>query len=148
MNQPAVLSVPAEVRALQRLGDWVNYRLNSSGDLARVTRLGVAPDAVERLMARGFSRKDLGWIVPARTLSHRQAKQENLNLEESGRWLRAAKILALAEEVLGSQEQASRWLHKPRQAFDGLSALEAMQTEAGGRWVEEHLLQLDAGYAA
>ena len=65
-----------------------------------------------------------------------------------GRWLRAARLQALAREVLGSDDKALQWLHKPRRMFDQLSAMELMKTEAGAQLVEEVLSQLDAGYFA
>lgn len=138
----------ADLRALEKLGNLINSPINSQLDLIRITRVGVAPDAVEALINQGFSRRDVSWIVPPRTLSHRHAKHENLTAEESGRLLRAGKIQALAEEVLGSRELAQSWLNKPRQAFAGLSAMEAMQTEAGGQLIEDTLNQLDTGYFA
>ena len=68
--------------------------------------------------------------------------------EKSARWLRAAKICALAEEVFGKKDKASTWLHKPRKAFDNQSAIIIMQTEPGAKLVEDTLNQIDADYFA
>ena len=138
----------ASARALARVSAMVNVSLKTAVDVVRLTRNGVEPKAVDQLIEQGFSKAEVSWIVPARTLSHRRQKKERLTSEESGRWLRAARLQALAREVLGSDEKALHWLHKPRSLFDQLSAMELMKTEAGAQLVEEVLSQLDAGYFA
>ena len=71
-----------------------------------------------------------------------------LTANETGCFLRAVKIRAMAEAVLGNSEMALAWLRKPRRSFGGISAMELLQTEAGGQVVEEILGQLDEGYFA
>ena len=102
----------------------------------------------DALIEQGFTRGEIAWIVPPRTLTHRRNKKLRLTSEESGRWLRAAKIRALANVVLGDSDKANTWLHKPRKAFDGLNAMELMKAEAGAQIVEEALGQLDTGFFA
>lgn len=135
-------------RVLAQVGGIIDAPISNTVDLMRITLTGINPNAVDALIERGFVRGELSWIVAPRTLYHRRKKQEQLTSEESGRWLRAAKIQALAEEVLGDRVKAMKWLHKPRNAFDKLTAIEVMQTEAGGQLVEELLGQLDSGYFA
>ncbi len=138
----------ASARALDRVGKMVDTPLRSAVDVVRLTREGVDPSAVDRLLEEGFSKSELSWIIPARTLTHRRQNKERLTAEESGRWLRAARLRAMAREVLGNDEKALQWLHRSRRAFDNLSAMELMKTEAGAQLVEEVLGQLDAGYFA
>ena len=138
----------ARARALARVGKMVDVPLKTAVDVVRLTQKGIEPRAVDQLIEQGFSKAEVSWIVPARTLTHRRQKKERLTAEESGRWLRAARLKALATEVLGDDDKALRWLHKPRRAFDNLSAMELMKTEAGAQLVEEMLGQLDAGYYA
>ncbi len=138
----------ATARAMDRVGEMVDMPLKTPVDVVRLTREGVKPAVVDELVKQGFSRAEVSWIVPARTLAHRRQKKERLTTEESGRWLRAAKLQALAREVLGDDDRALQWLHKPRRAFDNLNAMELMKTEAGAQLVEEMLGQLDAGYYA
>ena len=138
----------ANARALERVSEMVDVPLKTPVDMVRLTRRGVKPGVVDELVRQGFSRAEVNWIVPARTLTHRRQKKERLTAEESGRWLRAARLKALATEVLGDDDKALRWLHKPRRAFDNLTAMELMKTEAGAQLVEEMLGQLDAGYYA
>ncbi|MEE8058591.1 MAG: antitoxin Xre/MbcA/ParS toxin-binding domain-containing protein, partial [Pseudomonadales bacterium] len=138
----------ASVRALNQVGGILDTHITGIVDMVRIVQHGINPDAVEALVKLGFSRGDIAWIVPQRTLTHRRQKKERLTAEESGRWLRAAKIQALAKVVMGEDEKAIQWLHKKRKAFDNMSAMELMQTEAGGQLVEEYLGQLDTGYYA
>lgn len=138
----------ASARALARVSEMVDVPLKTAVDVVRLTREGVEPKVVDQLIKQGFSKAEVSWIVPARTLTHRRQKKERLTSEESGRWLRAARLQALAREVLGDDDKALQWLHKPRMAFDQLSAMELMKTEAGAQLVEEMLGQLDAGYYA
>jgi len=155
MPSPATLFTPkaqlvksVNSRALAQVGRIIDIPISNSVDLVRITRSGINPNAVDALIERGFVRSELSWIVAPRTLNHRRKKQEQLTTEESGRWLRAAKIQALAEVVLGDRDKAMKWLHKPRKAFDKLTAMEIMKTEAGGQLAEELLGQLDSGYFA
>ena len=155
MARPASQFVPhspqkrsVSTRALDKVGSMLNVTLNKPIDVVRLTRKGIEPEAIDQLVAYGFARNDLSWIVAPRTLSHRRQKHERLTAEETGRWLRAARVHALALEVFGNPEKAMTWLHKPRKIFDGMSAMELMQTETGAQLAEETLGQLDAGYAA
>ena len=104
---------------------------------------------VDSLSASGLSNEEIySYIVPRRTLFHRRNKRERLTQDESDRAVRIARITSLAEEVLGNEDKAARWLRKPKQRFDGRSPFEVLRTEAGGRLVEEILLQLDYGFFA
>lgn len=138
----------ASSRALIQISGILNTPIKTPVDMVKITRQGITPDAIDALIESGFTRNEVSWIVPARTLSHRRQKNELLTADESGRWLRAAKLLALAEVVLGDDAKALQWLHKPRKIFDDLNAMELMQTEAGAQLVEEVLGQLDSGYFA
>jgi putative toxin-antitoxin system antitoxin component (TIGR02293 family) len=144
---PAKFHASVAARVMTRVGSVLQLQLNSALDCARVTRDGIVPNAVDFLVEQGFSKRELDWIVPARTLSHRRQLGQKLTADETGRWFRAAKISALAQEVLGA-EKALGWLQKPRALFDGLAAMELIKTEAGAELVEETLIQLDEGYFA
>lgn len=138
----------AAARALVSVGKILDVKQLKTVDIARITRKGIEPSAVDALIQRGFAANELSWIVKPRTLSHRRQKQQRLNSEETGRWFRAARIQALAQEVFANPDKADRWLHTARNAFDGLNAMDMMQTEAGAQMVEDTLNQLDAGYFA
>jgi putative toxin-antitoxin system antitoxin component (TIGR02293 family) len=142
------LNDTALTRAWRNVGTLVQMDLNKPVDVYKVTQKGLDPAVIEDLLNRGFSRNNISWIIPPRTLRHRREKNEPLTPEESGRFLRAAKLYALAVEVLGGEEKAKTWLLKPRKIFDGYSAMDLMQSEVGAEVVQEKLCQLDAGYFA
>lgn len=135
-------------KVLARVGRFLDTRIETALDLAVVTRKGVAPEMVSVLVASGLTRREVEWIVPSRTLSHRRQGGRSLTAHETGCFLRTVKIRAMAEVVFGSSERALAWLRKPRDSFGGISAMELLQTEAGGHVVEEALGQIDEGYFA
>ena len=134
--------------ALTGVGDMLKVPIHHPFSLVALNREGVVPELVDVLIDRGFTRRELDWIVPARTLAYRRRKKERLKPGETARFLRAVKILATAEAVFGSCERALLWLRKLRRTFGGASAMELMQTETGGRLVEEALGQVDEGFSA
>lgn len=144
---PEKVNKGVSARVMARVGSILHIGLKTPLDVVRVSREGIVTSAVDLLVDQGFNRRDLDWIIPLRTLTHRREKGQKLTTDETERWLRAAKISALAQEVLGA-DKAMAWLNKPRNIFDGLSAMELIKTEPGASLVEETLIQLDEGYFA
>lgn len=144
---PQTANKGVSARVMARVGSILHIGLKTPLDVVRVSREGIVTSAVDLLVDQGFNRRDLDWIIPLRTLTHRREKGQKLTTDETERWLRAAKISALAQEVLGA-DKAMDWLNKPRKMFDGLSAMELIKTEPGASLVEETLIQLDEGYFA
>lgn len=138
----------AAARAMATVGQLVGVSLESPMDEVYLTQKGVPPVALDSLKQLGATPSELSWIIKPRTLAHRKSKKESLTTEETGRWLRAAKVQALALEVFGNQDKATAWLHKTRKAFGNQSAMELLPSEAGAQLVEEMLNQIDAGYFA
>jgi putative toxin-antitoxin system antitoxin component (TIGR02293 family) len=100
-------------------------------------------------VSSGFSLKDLlDVVIPPRTLKHRRERNEPLNLDESDRLARVARLYALAVRVFGNPEKARKWLSTPKHRFEEHSPLSMMRTDFGGRLVEEMLIQIDEGYFA
>jgi putative toxin-antitoxin system antitoxin component (TIGR02293 family) len=90
----------------------------------------------------------LGVVIEARTLKHRQQRKEPLNLDESDRLARVAKIYELAVKVYGDREDGREWLMRPKDRFNEKSPLAMLRSEAGERAVEEFLYQIDEGVFA
>ena len=84
-------------------------------------------------------------VIPARTLKHRRQRNEPLNLDESDRLARVARIYELAVKVYADREDGRKWLSGKKQRFDGKTALEMLRTEAGEHAVKEFLIQIDEG---
>ena len=83
--------------------------------------------------------------IPSRTLSRRLAMKSRLTHDESDRTLRMAKVVALANEILGTEEKASRWMVAPNRALGGRRPFDQLDTELGVRSVEEVLYSIAYG---
>ncbi|MBI4012373.1 MAG: DUF2384 domain-containing protein [Candidatus Rokubacteria bacterium] len=82
--------------------------------------------------------------VPPRTLARRK-REKRLRADESDRVFRLGRIATLAEDVLGSREKATRWLHQPNRALGNAVPLRQLDTELGARRVEDILLRIAHG---
>jgi putative toxin-antitoxin system antitoxin component (TIGR02293 family) len=83
--------------------------------------------------------------ISPRTLSRRLASNSRLTHEESDRTVRMAKVVALASEVLGAEDKASRWMVAPNRALGGRRPLDQLDTELGARSVEGVLYAIAYG---
>lgn len=70
------------------------------------------------------------------------AEAEKLTGPESERAERIARLFAMAEEVLGSEEEARDFFFSPHKKLDGHSPIDWMRTEIGGRNVEQLLINI------
>jgi putative toxin-antitoxin system antitoxin component (TIGR02293 family) len=124
------------------------HPVRSTDDLARQVRSGLPASTVALLAAtlslhRGQVAERLN--IPSRTLSRRLASKSRLTHDESDRTLRMARVVALAQEVLGSDEKASRWMNNPNRALGGRRPFDQLDTEPGVRSVEEVLYGIAYG---
>ena len=153
MGAEAEFTPPASVegissRALAEVSRLLDTPIETALDLAAVNRKGVAPETFAVLVESGLTRREIDWIVPRRTLRQRRQSGRLLTPNETGCFLRVLKIRSMADAVFGNTDTALAWLRRPRRTFGGISAMELLQTEAGGQVVEETLGQLDEGYFA
>lgn len=75
----------------------------------------------------------------------RDAPAKPLNPDQSARTWKFAGILAKATEVLGSQEEAERWLERPALALEQRRPIDLLATPAGTELVEALLTRMDYG---
>ena len=71
--------------------------------------------------------------------------KERLSPVESDRLYRFARIVALAEGVFESSEDALEWLKSVQYGLGGAIPFNMLQTDAGAREVEELLIRLEYG---
>lgn len=110
---------------------------------------GLPTKVVDHFLAKGIIRNEVfNIIIPLRTWKHRKSSHQPLSKEESERAVRAARVLARAQAVMGDQKSALEWLRAPKRRFGGRAPLEMLRTEAGGRLVEQTLIQIDEGMTA
>lgn len=122
--------------------------VRSVDDLALQVRSGLPASTVELLAGTLSLRRTQvadRLNIPSRTLSRRLKMKSRLTHDESDRTLRMARVVALAKEVLGSDEKASRWLSNPNRALGGKRPFDQLDTEPGVRSVEEVLYAIAYG---
>lgn len=134
---------------IETAGQWLGSRAETEFDLVHLAEGGLPTDVIRVMTKLGLSPKEIySVVIPERTLKHRRSRRERLSREESDRAIRLARILARAQAVFGTQEKALLWAREPKRRFDGRSPIEVSATEAGGRVVEEMLIQIDEGMFA
>jgi putative toxin-antitoxin system antitoxin component (TIGR02293 family) len=75
----------------------------------------------------------------------RDAPTKPLTPDQSGRAWKFAEILAKATALLGSQEEAERWLERPATGLDQQRPIDLLATPAGIAIIEDFLLRLEHG---
>jgi putative toxin-antitoxin system antitoxin component (TIGR02293 family) len=124
------------------------HPIQKSDELVAQVRAGL-PAATVTMLADTLSlKRDLvakRLNIPPRTLSRRLATKSRLTHDESDRTLRMAKVVALANEVLGAESKASSWMTSPNRALGGKIPFEQLDTELGAHSVEEVLLRIAYG---
>lgn len=129
--------------------DAIGSPINSSRDLIVAVRRGFPVQTVEYIISSGrmsLAEIDL-LVIPRKTLSHRR-KIGTLTSEQSDRLIRAARVIAEAEETFGSQEKAGKWLRRPTVALAGEKPLDLLDTSEGADQVEALLGRISHGIAA
>lgn len=129
--------------------DWLGTEVGSGLRTIAAVERGLPLRIITSFLQHGLSRREIAQIIiPERTLKHRRSRKQALSAEESDRALRAARILARAESVFEDRESALRWMRSAKRRFGSRTPLEMMATEAGGRLVEEMLIQTEEGMFA
>jgi putative toxin-antitoxin system antitoxin component (TIGR02293 family) len=122
--------------------------IRKADDLVKQVRTGLPASTVTKLaevlsLQRAQVAERLN--IPARTLSRRLATNSLLTQDESDRTVRMAKVVALANEILGNEEKVSRWMVAPNRALGGQKPFDRLDTELGVRSVEDVLYSIAYG---
>lgn len=148
---------PGEAAEVQRVAELLGgvkvlrHRLKSALDVHEALATGLPGAALTHLIDNLVSLRDPASIEKAvgisrRTFQRRRiAPKKPLSQEQSGRTWKFAEILAKATAVLGSQEEAERWLERPAIGLDQRRPIDLLPTPAGVRLVEEFLGRLEYG---
>lgn len=139
------------LRAIEVVGGQkvIGAPVDTSLELIAAVRRGFPVGTVEHVIATGrMTLAEIDEVVlPRKTLSHRR-KIGTLTSEQSDRLVRAARVIAEAEETFGSQDKAGRWLRRPTSALDGQKPLALLDTGEGANAVEALLGRIAHGIAA
>ena len=143
-------SPPVSAKKLDEyFADWLGSPSVPESKVVAMIETGLPLTVLARLLRRGLSKEELfRVIINPRTLKHRKTKKQPLSKEESERAVRAVRILARAQAVLGDREASLKWLRAPKKRFEGRPPIDMLSTEVGGRLVEEMLIQIDEGMFA
>jgi putative toxin-antitoxin system antitoxin component (TIGR02293 family) len=79
------------------------------------------------------------------TQRHKASPGKVLSTEQSSRIWKFAEILSKAVTVLGSQEEAERWLSQPAMALEQKRPIDLLSTSAGVELVEDLLTRMEYG---
>jgi putative toxin-antitoxin system antitoxin component (TIGR02293 family) len=111
---------------------------------------GIPLSALEKFSTySGITMKELlEVVIPLRTLKHRRERKEPLNIDESDRLARVARVYELAVKVYRDRDDGRKWLTGPKKRFDGRTALAMLRSEVGEQAVQDFLIQIDEGYFA
>lgn len=127
----------------------VGVEVRSSLDLARAVRRGLSVRAADHVLATGrLTAAEMDRVVLARKTLANRRKSGTLTSEQSDRLIRAARILAWADDTFGDPEKAGRWLRRATSALGGERPLDLLDTDEGAREVETLLGRIDHGLAA
>jgi putative toxin-antitoxin system antitoxin component (TIGR02293 family) len=123
--------------------------IRSGRDLIAAVRGGLPVKAIDYVIAAGrLSLAEIDNVVlPRKTLSHRR-KIGRLTADQSDRLMRAARVIAAAEETFGSLEKAAKWLRRPTTALADEAPLSLLDTSEGALQVEALLARIDHGLGA
>ncbi|ESY29366.1 DUF2384 domain-containing protein [Mesorhizobium sp. M1148] len=84
-----------------------------------------------------------------RTFQRRKADHsKTLSREQGSRTWNFAKLLTKATSVLGTQEEAEKWMIEPAMGLDNRRPIDLLATAAGTALVQEFLERLDYGVYA
>jgi len=120
---------------------------DSPADVVAMVRRGL-PMAEFHALASWLeiTEEDLGPLLGiSRATLHRRKKAGHLEMPESERLVRVARLLRRAAEVFERDEAARDWLKTPAVAFSGETPLSYADTEVGAREVEYLLGRLEYG---
>lgn len=85
--------------------------------------------------------------ISLRTLQRRRkdATPRALSVEQSNRTWRFAEILGKAIDVLGSKEEAERWMSRSAIGLDNRRPIDLLASSAGAEAVEDYLIRMEYG---
>ena len=124
--------------------------ISSELELAEVVRDGLPSSALDHVLdemtpSAGTQAAVYRVVGSARTLQRKRSAGTRLSADESDRLARLARLLVRAEEALGDEERAHRWLSRPNRALGGQVPLTLLDSDAGALAVERVLGRIEHG---
>lgn len=132
----AVMALAQAPHSMEELDDLVAHGLPKEALRASIDHVCASGDERKKLLYR---------IIPEATYKRRQ---QLLSPDESGRAERLARIIATAEYVWDSADDARLFMNTAHPMLRNRTPLDVSMTELGARRVEELLWKLYYGMAA
>lgn len=128
----------------------LKVKVKSDRDLEQIVSRGLPVDALIELLERIFPGETGKHyeLVPRTTLIRRQKKSLPLNMEESQKAERIARVFSFAVEVWGDEAKARNFMKKPHPMLEDRTPFDASLSELGARQVEQVLGRLMLGISA
>ncbi|MDQ6622018.1 MAG: DUF2384 domain-containing protein [Verrucomicrobiota bacterium] len=99
-------------------------------------RKGIATSLFDQLAsALGVGKEALARKLNINAQTLRKRKSRMLSADEAEKSLRAARVFALAPEVLGSEDDARYWVNQQIPALGGKRPLDLLDTDVGAHEV-------------
>ncbi len=140
---------PATKKSHPSIFAKLGFKSSSSGELVKLTRIGLKPSAFTVLITElAIQRTDGLKLVgmSAKTLERRTKEKRLLTTEESDRIYRVASALEAATQLFeGDQSLAKKWLKEESKALEGDTPLDRLDTEAGADQVKDLIGKLEHG---
>ncbi len=125
----------------------IGIKSKNIDDLIRKVQRGFPVSSFEKLRRKlDVSDNLLSQIIdiPKRTLTRRK-QQGRLNVVESEKVLRIARLYDKALEVFEDEEAAEKWLKEPARGLGGVVPLKYAKTELGAQEIEKLLIRIEHG---
>ena len=125
----------------------IGIKSKNMDDLIRKVQRGFPVSSFEKLRRKlDVSDNLLSQVlnIPMRTLTRRK-QQGRLNVVESEKVLRIARLYDKALEVFEDEEAAEKWLKEPVRGLGGVIPLEYAKTELGAQEIEKLLIRIEHG---
>lgn len=138
ISSQAVAKVMGGLRVLK-------VKVRSTADLERLVASGLPVGVVEQTLSYviedPFTRKRVkNALIPPATLKRRKLM---LSPEESARFERLARVMAMAESVWDDHADAQRFMTTPHPLLEGRAPIDVAETDLGARRVEDVLAALE-----
>lgn len=122
-------------------------RVDSQDQVIRKIKKGLPAASFEKLRHEfGITAAELAATlnINMRTLARRK-QNGRLDVDESERVYRLARLFQIGLNLFGDAELTRRWFAAPKEIFGGLTPLNYADTEPGAREVEKQLRRLEHG---
>ena len=129
-------------------GAALRQRITSADHLAQLVRRGLPVRTIHRvarLVGRSQAERHqvVTVVAPSAILNRRARHLQPLSVEGSRRIVRIARLVALAEMVLGSHDEAVAFLFRPHALLGSRVPIDSARTERETRSVESLLRRLE-----